>query len=112
MMDERRKEQRCPVRAGAFVWQEPDLVFRSVAIVEVSRSGMRLESDHAFGKGRLLCIDFRGMIVCGTVAYCVPAEKGFAAEIRIEEVLDRVIEETVNRGDRARELEPAGSSAL
>jgi DNA-binding protein len=44
-------------------------------------------------QGSHIAIDFRGMIVCGTVQYCRLVENRFAMGVRIKDVLDPLREE-------------------
>ena len=94
-MDNRRAEPRYLVKEDAFVWDLHRIKagYRSANIVDVSRNGMRLEADHRFLNGSHIAIDFRGMIVCGTVQYCKLVEDRFAIGIRIKDVLDPLREE-------------------
>ena len=68
--------------------------YQSARIVDVSRNGMRLELSGRLMEGSQLAIDFRGMIICGTIQYCGLIENGFALGIRIKDVLDPLREES------------------
>ena len=94
-MDNRRAEQRYLVKEDAFVWDLHHIKagYHPVSIVDVSRNGMRLESVGRLGQGSQVAIDFRGMIVCGTVQYCRLVENRFAMGVRIKDVLDPLREE-------------------
>lgn len=63
------------------------------SIVDVSRTGMRLESASRLLQGTDIAIDFRGMIICGTVQYCGNLNDRYAMGIRIRDVLDPLQEE-------------------
>jgi hypothetical protein len=67
--------------------------YHSASIVDVSRNGMRLESVGRLVQGSHIAIDFRGMIVCGTVQYCRLVESRFVMGIHIKDVLDPLREE-------------------
>jgi hypothetical protein len=94
-MDNRRTEPRYLVKEDAFVWNLHHIKagYHSACIVDVSRNGMRLESVGRLVQGSHVAIDFRGMIVCGTVQYCRLVENRFAMGIRIKDVLDPLREE-------------------
>lgn len=94
-MDERRAEPRYLVKEDAFVWDLHHMKagYQSARIVDVSRNGMRLELSGRLIQGSQVAIDFRGMIICGTVQYCGLIENGFALGIRIKDVLDPLREE-------------------
>jgi hypothetical protein len=103
-MDERRKEQRYPVRQDVFVWEFPDGEFHPAVVEDVSWSGMRLQSQHSLRHGGQIAVDLKGMIVCGTVQYCRPLEDRFTAGISINHVDDRIVEGVVSqliRGESA-----------
>jgi len=94
-MDNRRKEPRYLAKEDAFLWDLHRIKggYHSVSIVDVSRNGMRLESADRLGQGSHIAIDFRGMIVCGTVQYCKIVQDRFAMGVRIHDVLDPLGEE-------------------
>ena len=94
-MDNRRTEQRYLVKENAFVWDVHHIKagHHSANIVDVSRNGMRLESVGRLRQGSQVAIDFRGMIVCGTVQYCKMIQGRFAMGVRIKDVLDPLREE-------------------
>ena len=95
VMDDRRAERRYLVKEDAFVWDLHHMKagYQSARIVDVSRNGMRLESSGRLLQGSQVAIDFRGMIICGTIQYCGLIENGFALGIRIKDVLDPLREE-------------------
>ena len=97
-MDNRRTEPRYLVKEGAFVWDlhRVQAGYHSVSIIDVSRNGMRLESADRLGQGSDVAIDFRGMIVCGTVQYCKIIADGFAMGVRIKDVLDPLGEDVTD----------------
>jgi PilZ domain len=89
-MNERRKEPRYLVREDAAAW---DLHYmkagcRSATIVDISRNGICVESSEKLTQGNYIAIDFRGMIICGTVQHCRRTEGKFITGVRIREVLD------------------------
>jgi hypothetical protein len=89
-MDEQRAEPRYLVKEDAFVWDLRDMKagYHSARIADVSRNGMRLELDERLMQGSQVAIDFRGMIICGSVQYCRMNENRFTIGIRIKDVLD------------------------
>ncbi|MEQ1947178.1 MAG: PilZ domain-containing protein [Bryobacteraceae bacterium] len=93
-MPEQRAEPRYQVREGALVWElsRAEASYQNTTIVDVSRHGMRLIIERKLARGGQVAIDFRGMVICGTVQYCVPEEGRYAAGIRIGEVMDQVAE--------------------
>jgi len=95
----RRTEPRYLVNEDAFVWDLRHMKagYHPARIVDVSRNGMRLESAGKLTQGTDVAIDFRGMIICGTVQYCGDIEDRFAMGIRIKDVLDPLREEPANR---------------
>jgi hypothetical protein len=86
------------VKEDAFVWDLHRIQagHHSVSIIDVSRNGMCLESADRLGQGSHIAIDFRGMIVCGTVQYCKMSADRFAMGVRINDVLDPLGEEVTN----------------
>ena len=94
-MDNRRTEPRYLVKEDAFVWDLHHIKagYHPASIVDVSRNGMCLESVGRLMQGSHIAIDFRGMIVCGTVQYCKLVENRFAMGIRIKDILDPLREE-------------------
>jgi PilZ domain-containing protein len=100
-MDNRRAELRDLVREDAFVWELCHMKagYQAAIIVDVSSNGMRLELGRRLMQGSQVAIDFRDMVICGTVRYCRQIENRFAMGIRIKDVLDPLREE------------PAGCSA-
>ena len=94
-MDNRRTEPRYLVKEDAFVWDLHHIKagYHPANIVDVSRNGMRLESVGRLMQGSHIAIDFKGMIVCGTVQYCRLVESRFAMGVRIKDVLDPLREE-------------------
>ena len=94
-MDERRKEPRYLVREDVAVW---DLHRMSAGchpakIVDISRSGMRLETVEKLKHGHRIAVDYRGMIICGTVQHSERIKDHFATGVLIREVLDPLGEE-------------------
>lgn len=77
------------------VWElsRPKAGYQNTTIVDVSRNGMRLIIDRKLLRGGQVAIDFRGMVICGKVQYCVPEEDRFAVGIRIGDVMDQVAED-------------------
>jgi PilZ domain-containing protein len=96
-MQDRRSEPRYTVREGALVWDLSRIKagFQEATIVDLSRNGIRLVANREFATGTQVAIDFRGMVICGSVQYCAPSENRFAAGIRIGGVLDQVSEDYV-----------------
>lgn len=94
-MDNRRAEHRYMVKEDAFVWDLHHIKagYHSASIVDVSRNGMRLESTGRLVQGSHIAIDFRGMIVCGTVQYCRLVENRFTLGVQIKDVLDPLKED-------------------
>jgi len=94
-MDNRRTEQRYLVKEDAFVWDLHHIKagYHAASIVDVSRNGMCLESVGRLMQGSHIAIDFRGMIVCGTVQYCRLVENRFVMGVHIKDVLDQLREE-------------------
>jgi hypothetical protein len=89
-MNERRMEPRYLVKEDAFMW---DLLrikagYHSVTVVDLSRNGLRLESADQLSEGSQIAVDFRGMIVCGTVRHCRRAKYGYSLGVQINDVLD------------------------
>jgi hypothetical protein len=66
--------------------------FQETTIVDISRHGMRLLTDGKLAEGVHVAIDFRGMVICGRVQYSVPDAARFASGIRVDEVMDQVVE--------------------
>ena len=88
--DDRRIEPRFIAKEEAFMW---DLLrikggYHTVTIVDLSRNGLRLEASSQVSAGSQVAVDFRGMIVCGTVRYCKTAGARYALGVRINDVLD------------------------
>jgi len=98
-MRDRRADPRYLVKEEAFVWELHCLKagYHSVTILNASRNGMRLESAADLPKGSSIAVDFRGMIVCGTVQYCKPTDNGFVMGVQIKDVLDPLREESTYR---------------
>ena len=94
-MTNRRTEPRYIVKENAFVWDLRNMQagYHTARIVDISRNGMRLESAGRLNRGAHLAIDFRGMIICGTVQHCANIEDGFAIGIQIKDVLDPLRED-------------------
>lgn len=97
-MEERRKETRSKMSEDAIAWDLNHMTAgcRNAKIVDVSRNGLCLESAESLAQGAYIAIDFRGMIVCGTVKHTRPTPGGFVAGIRIGEVLDPLRESLVS----------------
>ena len=91
-MQDRRSEPRYAVREGALVWDpsRDTAGSQETTIVDLSRNGIRLLADREFAKGAQVTVDFRGMVICGTVQHCAPSENRFAAGVCIGGVLDQV----------------------
>ena len=89
-MEEQRAEPRYLVKEDAFVWDLRNMKagYHSARITDVSRNGMRLELGERLMLGSRVAIDFRGMIICGSVQYCRLNENRFTIGIRIKDVLD------------------------
>ncbi len=94
----RRTEPRYLVKEDAFVWdlRQMKAGYHPARIVDVSRNGMRLESAGKLTQGTDVAIDFRGMIICGTVHYSGDIGDRFAVGIRIKDVLDPLRQEPAN----------------
>jgi hypothetical protein len=92
-MDNRRTEPRYLVKEDAFLWDLHHIKagYHPASIVDVSRNGMRLESVGRLVQGSQVAIDFRGMIVCGTVqptdALCSP---GGTNSARVTDAMPRL----------------------
>ena len=71
--------------------------YHPARIVDVSRNGMRVESAGRMKQGSEIAVDFRGMIICGTVRYCGNVDGRFAMGIRMKDVLDPLREEPADR---------------
>jgi hypothetical protein len=89
-VDERRKEPRYLIQEDVIVW---DLRHMSAGclpakIVDISRNGMRLESSARLKQGSQIAVDYRGMIICGTVRYSGGTENQSVMGVLIREVLD------------------------
>jgi hypothetical protein len=98
-MSNRRAEQRYLVKEDAFVWDLHHIKagYHPASIVDVSRNGMCLESVGRLMRGSHIAIDFRGMIVCGTVQYCRLVEDRFVMGVHINDVLDPLREEPADQ---------------
>ena len=107
-MDNRRSEPRYLVNEDALVWDLHRMKagYGVATIVDVSRSGMRLESDRRLVQGSHVAVDFRGMIICGSVQYCTSSGKQFALGIHISDLLDPIVGEAAEHpADEKVELE-------
>ncbi|HEV2198808.1 MAG TPA: PilZ domain-containing protein [Bryobacteraceae bacterium] len=98
-MDERRKEPRYLVKEDAVVWDLHHMRAgcHPAKIVDISRSGMRLESTGKLTRGHQIAVDYRGMIICGTVQHSGRMKDHFATGVLIRDVLDPLGEDTVGR---------------
>ena len=97
-MDERRSEPRYLVTEEAFVWDLNRLKagYHTATIVDVSRNGMQLESRDRYPRGSYVGVDFRGMIICGTVQHCKPIRGRFSIGIQIKDLMDPLGQEPVD----------------
>lgn len=98
-MDERRKEPRYLVKEDVAVWDLHDMRAGCypAKIVDISRSGMRLESTGKLTRGHQIAVDYRGMIICGTVQRSGRMKDHFATGVLIGDVLDPLGEDAVGR---------------
>ena len=62
---------------SAHVWQ--------VRIVDVSISGVRALTTKSLQPGSLIKVKMQYSVACGDVRYCIPAEDGFYAGIRLHD---------------------------
>ncbi len=60
-----------------------------VRIVDVSQGGLRTYTPTNLLPGSLLKIKMRYSVACGDVRYCVPADKGFYAGVRLHDYFVR-----------------------
>ena len=56
-----------------------------VRIVDVSRSGLRAHSPKSLLPGSLVKVRMQYSVACGDVRYCIPAENGFYAGVRLHD---------------------------
>ena len=56
-----------------------------VRIVDVSRSGLRALTSRSLLPGSLIKMKMQYSVACGDVRYCIPAEDGFYAGIRLHD---------------------------
>jgi anti-sigma factor RsiW len=85
---EQRQELRFPTEAPAVLrYINPVRDNRLPAqVLDVSRSGLKIETREFILPGTLVLIRARRMQIFGEVRYCVCGESGFRAGIRIERV--------------------------
>jgi anti-sigma factor RsiW len=85
---EQRHELRFPTEAPAVLrYINPVRADRSPAqVLDVSRSGLKIETHEFVSPGTLVLIRVQRMQVFGEVRYCICGETGFRAGIRIERV--------------------------
>jgi hypothetical protein len=60
-----------------------------VRIVNVSRGGLRTYTPRNLMPGSLIKMKMRYSVACGDVRYCVPADKGFYAGVRLHDYFIR-----------------------
>jgi hypothetical protein len=56
-----------------------------VRIVDVSKSGLRAHSSRSLPPGSLIKVRMQYSVACGDVRYCIPAENGFFAGVRLHD---------------------------
>jgi hypothetical protein len=56
-----------------------------VRIVDVSKSGLRAHSPKTLQPGSLVKVRMQYSVACGDVRYCIPAENGFYAGVRLHD---------------------------
>ncbi len=56
-----------------------------VRIVDVSKSGLRAHSPQSLPPGSLIKVRMQYSVACGDVRYCIPAENGFFAGVRLHD---------------------------
>ena len=56
-----------------------------VRIVDVSKSGLRAHSPKSLQPGSLIKVRMQYSVACGDVRYCIPAENGFFAGVRLHD---------------------------
>ena len=56
-----------------------------VRIVDVSKSGLRTHTPKSLPEGSLIRVKMRYSVACGDVRYCVPADDGFYAGVRLHD---------------------------
>ena len=75
--------------------------YHTVNIIDISRNGLRLEAADQVMEGSQIAVDFRGMIVCGTIRYCKTAGRNYALGVRINDVLDPLQRTPASAEDKA-----------
>jgi hypothetical protein len=61
----------------------------TVSIVDVSKGGLRLESNESLGAGTLIRVRLNNTIIFGDVRYCNPSGEKFHVGIQIQDVFCR-----------------------
>jgi PilZ domain/Putative zinc-finger len=56
-----------------------------VRIVDVSRSGLRTHTPKSLLPGSLIKVKMQYSVACGDVRYCIPADNGFYAGVRLHD---------------------------
>ena len=56
-----------------------------VRIVDVSKSGLRAHTPKSLPPGSLIKVRMQYSVACGDVRYCIPAENGFFAGVRLHD---------------------------
>jgi hypothetical protein len=56
-----------------------------VRIVDVSQSGLRTHTPKSLSPGSLIKVKMQYSVACGDVRYCIPAEQGFYAGVRLHD---------------------------
>jgi hypothetical protein len=56
-----------------------------VRIVDVSKSGLRAQTPKSLPPGSLIKVRMQYSVACGDVRYCIPAENGFYAGVRLHD---------------------------
>jgi hypothetical protein len=61
----------------------------TVSLVDVSKGGLRLESNERLGVGTLIRVRLNDMFIFGDVRYCKPSGEKFDLGIQIQDVFSR-----------------------
>jgi len=56
-----------------------------VRIVDVSEGGLRAHTPKSLAPGSLIKVKMRYSVACGDVRYCIPADSGFYAGVRLHD---------------------------
>lgn len=88
---ERRREPRFSTEGSAKIQSlspfNPN--WSTVSLADVSKGGLRLESDETLGVGTHIHVRLNNAIIFGDVRYCKPAGEKFHAGIEIQDVFCR-----------------------